>query len=145
MGGRRASIRNPRSVRPWQHVLDPLHGYLVLAERLWSAGPQFSEAWNFGPGDGQVRPVDWVADRLSKLWGHGSGWDTSATANQAHESAQLRLDCSKARSRLGWSPKLPLEAALQWTIEWYRSFRDGNDMRELTRSQIERYEQLPQR
>jgi CDP-glucose 4,6-dehydratase len=139
--GRTVIIRNPQAIRPWQHVLEPLSGYLLLAERLWEKGAEYAEGWNFGPRDEDARPVAWVVERLATLWGEGANWECDFQAHP-HEARFLKLDCSKARHRLGWSPRLPLEQGLAWTADWYRAHQLGHDLREVTLEQIERYEAL---
>ncbi|WP_217424143.1 CDP-glucose 4,6-dehydratase [Magnetospirillum sp. UT-4] len=136
--GRRPFIRNPEAVRPWQHVLEPLSGYLVLCQKLWR-DPSLAEGWNFGPADEDARPVRWIADRLCALWGEGAGWDTQPT-RQPHEAHHLRLDCSKARARLGWRPRWDLGAALERIVAWYGSQAGGADARALTETQIAAYD-----
>jgi CDP-glucose 4,6-dehydratase len=136
-------IRNPRSTRPWQHVLDPLCGYLVLAERLWSEPEIYSEAWNFGPSASDIQPVAWIASRIVALWGEGARWE-AVVGDELHEARLLKVDAAKARARLGWSPRLPLEMGLSWTVEWYRAFSQGQAAGELTEAQIARFgEQSP--
>lgn len=137
----RVSIRSPGAVRPWQFVLEPLNGYLTLAERLWESGAPFASGWNFGPRDEDARPVSWIVDRLAALWGQGAGWELDKRQHP-HEAHYLKLDCSRARADLGWSPRLGLPLALEWVAEWYRAFRDGGDVRALTLAQIARYERL---
>jgi CDP-glucose 4,6-dehydratase len=137
--GRPAFIRNPAAVRPWQHVLDMLNGYLVLAERLSTSGSEYADAWNFGPYDEDVRPVEWIVERLGALWGRGAAWEIDH-ATQPPEAMFLRLDSSKARARLGWRPRLRLERALEWTAEWYREHGRGANAREVTERQIARFE-----
>ena len=134
-------IRSPASIRPWQFVLEPLRGYLMLAERLAKSGKEFASAWNFGPADDDAKPVSWIADQLQKHWGGSAAWAQDSSAHPA-EAAVLRLDASKAATSLGWRPALPLTEALQWVVEWYRECAGGNDARRLTTTQIERYEQL---
>lgn len=131
-------IRSPGSVRPWQHVLEALHGYLMLAERLLAGERAFAEGWNFGPSDEDARPVSWIVDRLQAAWG-GSGGTLTDTGPQPHEATLLRLDSSKARSLLGWRPVLPLDAALGWISEWHKAIADGSDARDVTVDQIGRY------
>lgn len=140
--GEPARIRNPQAVRPWQHVLDPLGGYLVLAENLWNRGPEYSSAWNFGPKEEEARPVSWVADHITSRWGQGTRWITEQTLSP-HEARYLTLDWTKARTLLGWRPKLPLTMALDWATEWYKALHDGkNDMRRVTEAQILRYQDM---
>ncbi|MGQ0702399.1 MAG: CDP-glucose 4,6-dehydratase [Gemmatimonadales bacterium] len=133
-------LRNPAAVRPWQHVLEPLRGYLVLAQRLASEGPALASAWNFGPDQSDARPVSWIADRLAKAWGPPAGW-TRDPGPHAAETPTLLLDTTKAASVLGWRPALPLSEALDWVLEWYRGWHRGEDLVRLTRDQVEAYQQ----
>src|SRR5439155_25087584 len=106
------------------HVLDPLCGYLILAERLWDEPETYGESWNFGPPEDDVRPVAWIASRVARLWGSGATWE--ATHGDApHEAGMLKVDAAKARARLGWSRRLPLEVGLEWTVDWYRAEAQG--------------------
>jgi CDP-glucose 4,6-dehydratase len=132
-------IRYPKAIRPWQFVLEPLHGYLMLAEKLWEAGPDFAQAWNFGPEDADARPVGWIADRLSALWGGGARWEIDAGRNP-HEAHYLKLDCSMARNILKWRPATDLSGTLDWIVQWYQAFQGNKDMREITLSQIKAFE-----
>jgi CDP-glucose 4,6-dehydratase len=140
--GRPIGIRNPSSTRPWQHVLDPLHGYLLLAERLWHAPDEFGDAWNFGPPEDDIRPVSWLADAIVRRWGDGASWEVVA-GDARHEATMLKVDAAKARVRLGWSQRLPLPAGLAWTVDWYRDCLAGHAAREVTEDQIARFERLP--
>ena len=135
LAGKPIAIRSPEAVRPWQFVLEPLSGYLGLAERLWERGREFAEGWNFGPEAGDARPVRWVADRLVELWGEGASWVRQADA-QPHEAQYLALDCAKAKARLGWSPRTDIDTALRWTVEWFKRRRAGEDARAVTLRQI---------
>jgi CDP-glucose 4,6-dehydratase len=135
MSGDAVRIRNPAAVRPWQHVLDPLIGYLMLAERLVLDGRSFSEAWNFGPHHDSAVSVSVLVEMLSRKWSEGSRWEIDA-ADHPHEAAYLGLDCGKAVSRLGWRPLVGLDQALQLSIDWYRALEKGFNMRELTLGQI---------
>jgi CDP-glucose 4,6-dehydratase len=139
--GRSCLIRSPGGIRPWQFVLEPLRGYLMLAERLAADAPSYVSAWNFGPADADAKPVSWIADHLAKAWGSGASWARDPCEHPA-EAAVLRLDASKAATRLGWRPALSLEQTLDWSAEWYRGWGRGDDLGRLTRSQIDRYEQL---
>jgi CDP-glucose 4,6-dehydratase len=139
--GRPVRIRNPHAIRPWQFVLEALRGYLSLAERLHADGPMYAEGWNFGPHEEDARPVSWLVERISAVWGEGGHWVVDP-GTHPHEAPLLKLDISKARSRLGWSPRLRLEEAIPWIVEWYRAYQDGDDLRRVTTAQIERYEQL---
>lgn len=135
----RPLIRFPDAVRPWQHVLEPLSGYLTLCERLHRREP-VADAFNFGPADGDARPVRHIADRLCALWGEGAAWRTDAQP-QPHEATYLKLDISKARAGLGWVPVWDLETALSRVVEWYRGYYGGDDARILTEAQIDAYQQ----
>jgi len=132
------TIRYPNAVRPWQHVLEPLNGYLTLAEQLWTDGPHFAEAWNFGPDERDAKPVSWIVEHLAKLWDKKAQWESDRTSHP-HEANYLKLDCSKAKTRLNWWPKLSLETSLTWIIEWYQAYHQQKNMRELTEQQIMRY------
>lgn len=136
--GRPAQLRNPRAIRPWQHVLEPLSGYLCLAQRLWDEGSAFSGGWNFGPDQTDIRPVDWVADSVAALWGGGAQL-APAPGDHPHEAPTLTLDCTKAKNRLHWAPRLPLAEALEWTVTWYRAYSERQPLRELTERQIDQY------
>lgn len=139
--GASVRIRNPKAVRPWQHVLEPLGGYLLLAERLYEDGARFADAWNFGPDQSAAKPVGDVVERVARMWGEGLRWELDQAAHP-HEAMLLRLDSSKAHERLGWHPQLTLEDALTWTVEWYKAWRQKNDMQRTTLGQIERYDEL---
>jgi CDP-glucose 4,6-dehydratase len=135
LAGEDLRIRNPGSVRPWQHVLDPVVAYLVLAERLVQGPSGLSDAWNFGPSGPSEVPVERVVDRLVRLWGGSARWQHDG-GDHPHEADYLKLDCSKAVSRLNWRPILDLERTLELTVEWYRAFGSGADIRPVTLSQI---------
>ena len=134
-------IRNPKAIRPWQHVLEPIYGYLSLAEKLWDRGPQYAEAWNFGPDDNDVQPVSWIVDRLTQLWGQGARWEMDKL-DHPHETSCLKLDCSKANTRLGWKPRLHLSSALEWIVEWYQNYYNKKEMRQFTKLQISQFESM---
>jgi CDP-glucose 4,6-dehydratase len=133
--GQRTLIRFPAAVRPWQHVLEPLAGYRLLAERLWAGDGSVAEGWNFGPAETDARSVRWIADRLAQLWGAGAGWDETGEP-QPHEAHHLSLDCAKARDRLGWAPAWDLEAGLAATVAWRQAFERGADPADITLAQI---------
>lgn len=137
-GGQAVRIRNPHAIRPWQHVLEPLSGYLLLAQRLYEQGSTFAQGWNFGPADDDAQPVSWIVDRVTALWADGARWELEG-GEHAHEANYLRLDCSKARAELHWQPKWRLGQALEKTVEWYRAAGSGADMRPFTLDQIEAY------
>jgi len=132
-------IRSPRAIRPWQHVLDALAGYLLLAERLYSAPAAHAEAWNFGPGAEDAIEVGRIADRMVARWGGDARWVT-AKEQGPHEARVLTLDASKARAKLGWRPRLPLDTALDWIVDWHRAHMRGDDMRAVTVRQLEAYQ-----
>jgi CDP-glucose 4,6-dehydratase len=136
-----ALIRNPNAIRPWQHVLEPLRGYLTLAEKLFTYGLAFEEGWNFGPNEEDAKTVAWVADQMVSMWGTGAG---VAVDNHAHphEANYLKLDISKARGRLNWHPALRLPRALELTTQWYKAHATGSDVRAITQTQIEDYQTL---
>ncbi len=139
--GRVIGIRNPDSIRPWQHVLEPLCGYLILAERLTCDRSAYAEAWNFGPLDQDARPVRWIADRITNGWGGSARWE-KISAGELREADILKVDASKARRRLGWSPALGLDAAIDWTIAWYKQVGGGQSALAVTEDQIDRYSAL---
>jgi CDP-glucose 4,6-dehydratase len=141
--GEPCPIRDPSAIRPWQFVLEPLRGYLMLAERLAGDASHFACGWNFGPADSDAKPVSWVADELVHLWGDGASWICDARMHPK-EAHFLKLDASKAKTCLDWHPVLPLHQALGWIVEWYRAYQAGADLGLLTRIQIERYEGLLQ-
>jgi CDP-glucose 4,6-dehydratase len=134
-------IRHPDAVRPWQHVLEPLSGYLVLAERLFEQGQTYAEGWNFGPSEADARPVQWIVERLCKAWGSDARWNLQP-GQHPHEAGYLRLDISKARQRLHWAPRWDLEAALVQIANWHRAWREGEDMRAVCIRQISEYNAL---
>lgn len=141
VAGKTILIRNPKATRPWQHVLEPLNGYLTLAEHLYNQGSMYSEAWNFGPDDADVKPVSWIVEQLLTLWGGDVRWELDQ-ADQAHEAMCLKLDCSKARLKLNWHPKLDLRTALAWIVYWTGSYQSKADMYRVTQSQINQYMEL---
>jgi CDP-glucose 4,6-dehydratase len=141
LAGLPCEIRNPSAVRPWQFVLEPLRGYLLLAERLSQDASRFASGWNFGPVDADAKPVSWIANELVRLWGNSASW-CQDPASHPRESTLLKLDASKAKAHLGWNPVSPLGLALEWIVEWYREFQAGADLRSITVKQIEQYEAL---
>lgn len=134
-------IRNPHSIRPWQHVLEPLRGYLTLSERLTNDGPAFAEGWNFGPNDEDAKPVSWIVKQLANYWGPTARW-VEDVGEYPHEAAYLKLDISKARNRLDWLPTLRLSQALKLVVDWVQQHKQGSDPRQLTLQQIACYQQL---
>ena len=136
--GEGVQIRNPGAVRPWQHVLEPLAGYLLLAQRLYDSGTEYADAWNFGPEDADAKTVEWVVKRVTSLLGNATVW-TEDKQSHPHEAGYLKLDISRARQRLHWSPRWSLEIALASTVDWYRNWNAGTDMRQFTLRQINEY------
>jgi CDP-glucose 4,6-dehydratase len=134
-------IRNPYATRPWQHVLEPLSGYLTLAERLYADGQAYAEGWNFGPRDEDARPVQWIVEHMVSKWGQGASWQIDEGVHP-HEANYLKLDISKAGSRLNWHPALRLNDALNLTIDWAKQSQAGGDMRQLTLDQISAYQKI---
>lgn len=134
--GQTVVVRNPDAIRPWQHVLEPLNGYLTLAQKLYAGGPEYGEAWNFGPEDADAKPVRWVVQELCRLWGHNADYRID-TCQHVHEAGQLKLDCSKAKARLAWRPVLGLAEALEKVVEWSSAAHQGEaDMRMMSLQQI---------
>jgi len=136
--GDAAMIRNPGAIRPWQHVLEPLAGYLMLAERLWSDPARFSGGWNFGPSLEDALPVKDVADTFVRTWGKPASWKTDG-GKHPHEAHYLRLDATKASRELGWKPRLGIKDAIAWSADWYRKQAAGAAARELCLAQIAQY------
>ena len=137
-GNQPAIIRNPRATRPWQHVLEPLSGYLALAEHLYSYGEAYAEGWNFGPKDDDARPVEWIVEHMVKSWGKGASWQQDG-GGHPHEANYLKLDISKAKARLGWQPRWPLATALKLITTWHQAFLAKADVKKLCRAQIKQY------
>ena len=133
-----AAVRNPHAVRPWQHVLEPLSGYLALAERLCLDGAAYAEGWNFGPAEADARPVGWIADAMATRWGGSARWHVQGDGGP-HEATYLKLDCSKARARLGWHPRWTLAEALERIVDWHKAHAAGEDMKAFSRRQIQEY------
>jgi len=132
-------IRNPQAHRPWQYILDLLQGYLMLTEKLWHHGPEYADAWNFGPNEDNVKPVAWIADKLVNLWGENVKW-AMGESNNLHEANSLKLDCNKSRTLLGWVPKLSIDDALAETLAWYKAHHHKKNMLDFTLHQIREYE-----
>lgn len=132
------AIRNPLATRPWQHVLEPLSGYMLLAEKLWDDPVLFSDGWNFGPEPEDIKPVGWVIDKLVTLWGEKAAWIRD-TGEHPHEAMSLALDISKARHELKWSPRLGLNRALDMIVRWEKARIDGADMRAVSLQQIDEF------
>ena len=139
--GETVNIRNPHAIRPWQHVLEPLSGYLILAERLYTDGPRFADAWNFGPNDSDAQPVQAIVERLTSQWGDGARWSLDG-GEHPHEATFLKLDCSKARARLGWRPRWDLNHTLDSIVAWYKAAARNEDVKAVTLAQIDKYTQI---
>ncbi|MGK5054298.1 CDP-glucose 4,6-dehydratase [Janthinobacterium sp. RB2P8] len=137
--GQPVMIRNPHSIRPWQHVLEPLSGYLTLAEKLYTEGPVHAEGWNFGPHDTDAKPVEWIIERMTQEWGAGASWSLDGQ-NHPHEATYLKLDCSKARGQLGWHPRWDIGQTIAKIVEWHKACDQGTDMRAFTLAQIATYQ-----
>ena len=137
--GQPVMIRNPHSIRPWQHVLEPLSGYLTLAEKLYREGPVHAEGWNFGPHDTDAKPVEWIIERMTQEWGAGASWSLDGQ-DHPHEATYLKLDCSKARGQLGWHPRWDIGQTIAKIVEWHKACDQGADMRAMTLAQITTYQ-----
>ena len=131
-------LRNPNSTRPWQHVLEPLSGYLLLAEKLYTSPEEYAEGWNFGPNEEDVKPVHWITDFIFKLWQHTGNWKQDNDP-QPHEARYLKLDCTKAKHKLNWHPRWNLEKGLTETVNWYKAFQTKQNMQDVTLDQIDRF------
>jgi CDP-glucose 4,6-dehydratase len=131
-------IRNPLSTRPWQHVLEPLSGYLVLAQELYLNGDEFAEGWNFGPDDKDCKPVSWILDKMVAFWGNSASWSLDKN-NNPHEAGFLKLDCSKALNRLKWNPKWNLQLTLKLIVNWHQIYINGGDLKNQCLKEINTY------
>ena len=136
--GQPVQIRSPNSIRPWQHVLEPLQGYLILAQRLFNDGMDCAEGFNFGPDDSDAKPVQWIIEQLCRQWGDGATWQLDA-AVAPHEASYLKLDCSKAKGRLHWQPRWNLTQTIGHIIAWHKAHASGADMRAMCTAQINQY------
>jgi CDP-glucose 4,6-dehydratase len=131
-------IRNPNAIRPWQHVLEPLSGYLILAKKLYENGNEFAEGWNFGPKDEDAIPVELLTSKIAKLWGENASYSVVG-GQHLHEAGFLKLDCSKSKARLGWIQKWNIDKALEKTIEWFKGYKNNEDMNVISLKQIKEY------
>jgi CDP-glucose 4,6-dehydratase len=141
VGGRSLRVRNPEAIRPWQHVLEPLSGYLLLAEQLWADPARFSQSWNFGPPQEDSKSVRWLLEKLSECWGKKISWESDSQPSP-HEANLLTLDSTKSRTLLGWTPRWTLARSLQSIVEWYRAYERSDSLREVVIHQISEYESL---
>lgn len=140
ISGERIIIRNPEAIRPWQHVLEPLSGYLLLARMLYEKGPGYGEAWNFGPDPSAERSVEWIVNEICSGWSNdNNGYRVEKSPDQPHETNHLKLDCSKARDRLQWHPKWNLETAISKTVEWSKTYKNRGNLKDITIREIEEY------
>jgi len=137
--GNPVNIRNPHAIRPWQHVLEPLSGYLLLAQKLYEEGTSYAEGWNFGPNDEDAKPVQWVVEGLTKFWGDDASWVLDG-GDHPHEAHYLKLDCSKAKARLNWIPTWPLDETLGRIVDWQKKYQQGSNMKKITLEQITDYQ-----
>lgn len=133
--GRPVSVRYPNAVRPWQHVLEPLNGYAMLVEKLYAHGKDYAEGWNFGPDNEDAKPVSWLVEQMTTAWGGKQTWKNEEKP-QPHEADLLKLDCTKAKTRLGWTPRWKIGKALSTIVEWHKARLGGEDMRAFTLRQI---------
>ena len=136
--GEKLRIRSPYAIRPWQHVLEPLTGYLTLAEKLLTKGPQYAQAWNFGPDDSDAKNVEWISKTICNNWGEEAAYEIDNNP-QPHEATYLKLDCSKAKAELGWLPKWNIETTLKSIVSWNKAYLSGENIREISINQIMRY------
>lgn len=136
---RKVSIRNPHAIRPWQHVLEPLQGYLMLCQKLYENGPSFSQSFNFGPDERDAKNVEWIVRDLVETWGEGASYEVSANDSSLHEAHFLKLDCSKARKELCWQPKWDIHEALEKICAWHKAHLNGEDMNNFSLNDIKMY------
>jgi CDP-glucose 4,6-dehydratase len=132
-------VRNPMATRPWQHVLEPLSAYLVLAEHLFTGGKSYAEAWNFGPKDDDCKPVSWILDKMVAKWNDQVSWELDKN-NNPHEAGYLKLECSKAAAKLNWKPKWNLDFTLDKIIDWHQSFLNGSNIQDECLNEIAEYQ-----
>jgi CDP-glucose 4,6-dehydratase len=136
---RKVSIRNPHAIRPWQHVLEPIKGYLMLCQKLYENGPNFSQSFNFGPDEKDAKNVEWIAGHLVKTWGEGAAYEIASNASSLHEAHFLKLDCTKARTQLSWQPKWNINKALDEICAWHKAHINGEDMYKYSLNVIKMY------
>lgn len=136
--GEKIKVRNPEAIRPWQHVLEPLSGYLLLAQKLYEHGPEYAKGWNFGPDDTDVKPVGWIVEEICRKWGGGAVFELDKS-RQPHEAHYLKLDSSRARMELGWRPRWKVEEALERVVEWTHAYRENRDLTAVCLNQLEEY------
>lgn len=140
LNGQPIVVRHPSSIRPWQHVLEPLSGYLLLLQHMVRDPKRYSESWNFGPDDADAKPVEWIVQHLCTAWGEGAAYEIQPVPDRSrHEARYLKLDCSKAKQELGWEPRWRLPQAIEQIVRWNKAYRDGQDMRAVCLEQIRQY------
>ncbi|WP_108869602.1 CDP-glucose 4,6-dehydratase [Aquimarina aquimarini] len=139
--GEKIKIRSPYAIRPWQHVLEPLSGYILLAEKLYNDGVDYAEGWNFGPEDSDAKNVEWIISKICALWGEDSSYEID-NLNKLHEANYLKLDCSKAKSKLDWNPRWDIETTLKLIVDWNKAYLNSDDIRKRTEEEINQYFQL---
>jgi len=132
-------VRNPHAIRPWQHVLEPLSGYMCLAELLYTDGLAYAEAWNFGPDQNDAKPVEWIADEIAALWGEGAEWVSDTNDKHPHEANYLKLDSTKANTRLKWQPRWDIKDAIASIVDWHKAMLGNESMRKVSLMQIEAF------
>ena len=140
VAGKRLAIRSPNAIRPWQHVLEPLSGYLLLAEKLYTDGNLFSEAWNFGPDDNDAKSVEWIVNHLVSHWGDGANFSIDTSAASLHEAHFLKLDCSKAKMQLGWKPQWNVDETIERICAWHKAHLSGQNMKDYVLDEIKQYQ-----
>ncbi|QDI88776.1 CDP-glucose 4,6-dehydratase [Candidatus Nitrosopumilus sp. SW] len=140
LNNKEVKIRNLHAVRPWQHVFEPLSGYLLLAEKMWLDGPRFAQAWNFGPNE-QGKKVSWIIDKISEIYGKKCKISLEKSENP-HEAKTLKLDCTKSQTILGWKPKIDIEKMLQLTVDWYKEYKKQSDMKQISEKQIDDFDSM---
>lgn len=140
LNGQKIIIRNPHSIRPWQHVLEPLSGYLLLAENLYKQGENYASAWNFGPSDDDAKPVEWIVQEICRKW-HGASYEVDISSSHPHEAQYLKLDCSKAIVELKWHPRWSLGQAIDKILEFTIAYQKGESLIDICARQIKEYQQ----
>ncbi len=136
--GEKVYIRNPGATRPWQHVLEPVSGYLTLCAKMFEEGAKYADGWNFGPDDADAQNVGWIIDKVCKVWGEGAYYEIDK-GNHPHEANYLKLDCSKAKALLNWYPRWSVAQALETIVDWTKAYLGNEDMREVSFKQIKNY------
>ncbi len=139
MEGKKVVIRNSDAIRPWQHVLEPLSGYLILAQKLYEEGERYAGAWNFGPDDKDAKTVEWIVRKMCTVWGEGAGFEVEKQERKSHEAKYLKLDCSKAKVELNWNPRWTVAQAIEKVVSWIKAYEKGKEMKSYCLKQITEY------